>query len=198
MLVQCSATELRVQVSSRVCSIPMHRGQAKFSLALSLWPYLASDSITNILILYLSTHFFFHFIGPCPPKSNEFFLFFVCDYLLKVANAGDYVELRENPAVLHLKDLDKISDIYCDYKDQKTTSGKKLNREKKNRLDNIKNTIKLYEKGQAPSLKKVGNGVMYGKEFLACEIKDSALWCSLKRSFRLMVMQYLLNYYICK
>ncbi len=162
---------------------------ANFSLARGV---IQSACITNILILYLSTHFFFVFRFVGPPKSNEFFLFFVCDYLLKVANAGDYVELRENPPVLHLKDLDKISNIYCDYKDQKPNSVRKLNREKKKRLDNIKNTIKLYEKGQPPSLTRVGSGVMYGKEFLMCEIKDEALWLSLKQSFSLMVMQYLL------
>ncbi len=149
--------------------------------------------------MYSSAHFFFfvfHIIGPCPPKSINF-LRFLCDHLLKLPDAGNYVELKENPPLLRLNNLDKISDIYCDYQDQKTGSGKKLNREKKERPDNLNDIIEPYEKTQPPSLKKVGNGVMYGKEFLACEIKDNALWCSLKGSFRLMVIQYLLNYYIC-
>ncbi len=88
------------------------------------------------------------------------------------------VKLKENGFVICFNDVDKITIIYCDFKEGK---GRKLSRDPKKRKDNFKNILSQLEK--EGSLEKVGNGKEYGKEYLKYEIKNSAMWHSLTRNY---------------
>ena len=84
------------------------------------------------------------------------------------------VEIIDDRRGLHLKDLDRISDIYCDFKEAK---GKTLSRDLKSRKDNLKNVLKLKITGNW--IERFGNGTEDGKEYLKYEIKNQELWQSL-------------------
>ncbi|CAB4032113.1 Hypothetical predicted protein, partial [Paramuricea clavata] len=88
------------------------------------------------------------------------------------------VEVTESRRVLHFKDLDKISVVYCDFKEQ---NGKALNRDSRSRKDNFKNILNM--KIRNGCLQKFGNGTEDGKEFLKYEVKNQEWWNSLTRSY---------------
>ena len=88
------------------------------------------------------------------------------------------VEVTESRRVLHFKDIDKISVVYCDFKEQ---NGKALNRDRRSRMDNFKNILNM--KIRNGCLEKFGNGTEYGKEFVKCGVKNQEWWNSLTRSY---------------
>lgn len=107
-------------------------------------------------------------------KPDGFFCRFICDYLAKHPDGRHLIELTENPPVLRFNDIDRASDIYCDYKEK---IGTKLNRDSKRKKDNFKNILKL------SFLKNVGSGITYGKTFLMYEVEDRAVWNLLKSNY---------------
>ncbi len=115
----------------------------------------------------------FHFLG-----SSVFFSHFVCGYLANHADVRQLVKLKEDRSVLRFNDVDKITCIYCDYKQ---ANGKTLKRDLKKRKDNFKNIMSQFERDGL--LKRVGGGTDYDKEYLKYEIKDRKLWLSLTRNY---------------
>ncbi len=80
---------------------------------------------------------------------------------------------------LRFNDVEKITSIYCDFKQ---ANGKGLKRDLSKRKDNFKKIIKeQFEK--LGKLEKVGQGTERGKEYLKYEIKDSKLWQSLTTKY---------------
>lgn len=123
--------------------------------------------------------FFFRFAG-----SRPFFTSFVCDRLANHVEARDLVKLNEDDGrfFLYFNDIDKMSLIYCDFKQQ--IGGKELKRDAKSRKDNLKNTLALSEKNG--SLKKVASGTdhEHHTDYLKYEVMNSELWHSLTSNFR--------------
>lgn len=133
------------------------------------------------LILFFYSFFVFHFIGSSSKQpSDRFFHEFVCDYLAKHAEARYLLKLKEDGLrLLRFNNIDKITWIYCDYKEK--YHSRILSRDFKKRKDNFKNIIAPLEK--EGSLKKVGNGTEFGKEYLKYEIKKNELWHLLTRNY---------------
>ena len=90
------------------------------------------------------------------------------------------VKLKEDDgsSFLRFNDVDKITSIYCDYREE---NGKVLDRNLKKRKDNFKNSMALFEK--YGYLKKVGFGMEFERKILKYEIKDEKMWQSLKRNY---------------
>jgi DNA-binding MarR family transcriptional regulator len=79
---------------------------------------------------------------------------------------------------LHLNDIDKISSIFCDFKEE---SGRKLRRDIKLRKDRFRSYMKEFEKKEL--LEKVGDGTDYKKKFIKYEVKNMEIWDSLKMNY---------------
>ncbi len=116
---------------------------------------------------------------------NGFMHRFVCGHLAQHSEARDLVKLKEKDQrhFLRFTDVDKMSLIYCDFKEQ--NDGKNLKRDLKSRKDNMTKTLALSEKDG--SLKKVfgGTDFEHSKEHLKYEVLDSELWRSLKKNYSL-------------
>ena len=107
---------------------------------------------------------------------------FLCNFLASHDEGRDLVEIIESRCGLHLKDLDRISDIYCDFKEK--VKLKILSRDLNSRKDNLKNVLKLKVKGNW--MERFGNGTEDGKEYLKYEIKNHELWQSLTGKYSLV------------
>jgi hypothetical protein len=128
--------------------------------------------------------FSFYIDSHSKSKSNGFFDSFVPGYLAKRPEARELVKLKEDGGrfFLRFNDLNKMSLIYCDFKQE---NGKILNRDERRRKDNLKNTLVLFEK--EGSLKKIAAGTDFehGKDYLKYEVTNDELWRSLIRKYSL-------------
>ncbi len=125
---------------------------------------------------------FFYFLGSClNAESNDFFRDFVCGDLANHAEVRHLVKLNEdcNGCFLRFNDVEKITSIYCDFKQ---ANGKGLTRDLSKRKDNFKKIIKK-QYDELGKLEKVAHGTERGKEYLKYEIKDSKLWQSLTTKY---------------
>lgn len=124
---------------------------------------------------------FFRFTGSCP-KLSKFFTSFVCDHLAKHVEARNLVKLKEDKGCfLYFNDIDRMSLIYCDFKEQ--VESKNLNGNAKSGKDGLKNTLALSEKDG--SMMKVASGKDHKRhtEYLKYEIMNSELRHSLRKNF---------------
>ena len=114
-------------------------------------------------------------------KGYQFFDDFICGYLLLYGDARKLIALREIGArrFLCFLDLDKISSVYCDYKEN---SGKSLGRDLKMKKDNFKTILKYFEK--EGSLKKFSlTNVFDGREQIEYQVNNEHLWDSLRKHY---------------
>ena len=107
---------------------------------------------------------------------------FVNGHLANHADARSMVTLKEDQSrrYVRLMDLDKISSIYCDYKEE---NGTKLKREPKKRKDNLKNVFAHFEKEGLLQKISFGKDCEHDKEHIKYEVKDKHLWNSLSRNY---------------
>ena len=122
-------------------------------------------------------------------KSSTFWDVFICDYLAKHAEA-DLVtlELRKDKEerihrLLCLNDIDKITELYCNFKAEK--NGRSLMRNPLRRNDNFKKILDLNVK--QGRLAKFGYGAHLidgKKEYLEYDVHDENSWDCLLRNYK--------------
>ena len=131
-------------------------------------------------------------------KSSTFWDVFICDYLAKHAEA-DLVtvklkakERRSARRLFCLNDIDRISELYCNFKEK---NGKTLKKDPKKRKDNLKNILAINEK--EGRLTKCTSGTHYDnkREYLKYEVNDDRFWNFLERNYTVqrtprMVLQF--------
>ena len=92
----------------------------------------------------------------------------MCDYLSKdLQTSRDLVKVKIKDGQFNVRfnDVDKISLLYCKFKD--------LDDDEKKRKDNLKQIFKLLVKSEL--LEEIGRGTEYGKEYLKYKVLDRDL-----------------------
>ena len=104
---------------------------------------------------------------------------FICGFLLKHPEARDLVtlEIKDGRRVLRFIDVEKVTEIFYDYKEKIGET----DRVTKERKDNFKKLMTEFERQGL--LESAGFGYEFKKEFLMYEVKDDALWSLLERNY---------------
>ena len=131
-----------------------------------------------------------HFIGSrSKVKENGLVASFVCGHLAKHAEAQHLVTLIEDQDrfVLRFNDIDKISSIYCDFKQENDRTLRRLfkkmwQRKSKKRKDKITKLLAQFKKEGLLEIVD-GGASWYDKNYLEYEVKNRELWHSLTRNY---------------
>jgi hypothetical protein len=89
---------------------------------------------------------------------------------------------RRERRVLLFPNIDGISSLYCDFKEE---NGRRLSRDLKDRKDNFKAIMRQQE--NAGFVKNIGNGTGDGREYLKYKVLNDDLWRALSTKYSVKV-----------
>ena len=87
------------------------------------------------------------------------------------------LEIKDRLRVLRFIDVEKVVEVFYDYKEKNGETGGAP----EERKDNFKKSMTEFERQGL--LENAGSGHEFKKEFVMYEVKDDALWSLLKRNY---------------
>ena len=107
-----------------------------------------------------------------------FFDDFVCGHLAKDVEARRLVTLKEQGLILRFNNVDIISSIYLDFKNEDSRKSKFVWKKNNKNLEDI--MARFEEEGL---LEKVSAGIKRDEKYLKYKVKNDKIWSSLSKKY---------------